>query len=199
MTTATKPPKASKTSKTSKTKPVAAPKTAGPPLAAAPTPTVGGVVIGILTGFAEDGQDPTALVDFDGNPSPGAVAARALTALGPGDIGKSVALQFERGDIALPVVIGLLYGSANPSHPPNQHDSRLTGVAAALSRLARTPLQISLGDDEVVLTAERKLTLRCGGASITLDADGDIEMRGQNLLSRAAGQNRIKGSSVSLN
>lgn len=196
MTIATKP------SKTTKTKPPVAPGTSSPPAAApaaSPTPAVGGVVIGILTGFTEDGQEPMALVDFDGNPSQDAVAARALTALGSDDIGKSVALQFERGDIALPVVIGLLHGSANPSQPSNPSESRLTGVAAALSRLARTPLQISLGDDEVVLTADRKLTLRCGGASITLDADGDIEMRGQNLLSRAAGQNRIKGSSVSLN
>lgn len=143
-----------------------------------------GLVIGVLAGFDEAGQ---CLVSFDGNPAQKPVAARALPLLATADIGKMLALQFERADLALPVVLGLLSHSA------------LSEQARPLTTLADGALQVHADGQEVVLSATRKLTLRCGRASITLDVDGNVEMRGQDLLSRAAGQNRIKGSSISLN
>jgi Domain of unknown function (DUF6484) len=141
-----------------------------------------GIIMGVLVGF--DGA-MQAQVAFDGNPAPGALPALALAPLGAGDIGKAVALQFERGDLMRPVVIGLLYGSAN-------------GQALA-SPPAQPALQVTQDGVDVTLTAYGRLTLQCGRASITLDASGNIELRGQDILSRAAGQNRVKGSSISLN
>jgi Domain of unknown function (DUF6484) len=138
--------------------------------------------MGVLVGF--DGA-MKAQVAFDGNPASAAMPALALAPLGSEDIGKAVALQFERGDLMRPVVIGLLYGSANgqPLAPPP----------------AQPALQVTQDGEDVTLTAHGRLTLQCGRASLTLDVNGDIELRGRDVLSRAAGQNRIKGSSISLN
>ena len=148
------------------------------------TPMVSGLVIGVLHGFDAAMQ---AMVSFDGSAQPGPIMARSLVLLGESDIGKMLALQFERGDIGLPVVLGLLAHSARPA------------AEKAMFLASGDALKVSTHGEEVVLSASRKLTLLCGRASLTLDVDGNIEIRGQDVLSRAAGQNRIKGSSISLN
>ena len=150
--------------------------------AAAPPLPVSGVVMGLLAGFTREGAP---LVTFEGNPAQAPVAARAFAALFPADIGKPVALQFERGDVQQAAVIGLLHAGAGPAAP---HSLALPDA-----------LQVISEGDELRLVAKRKLTLQCGRASITLDVDGNVEIRGQDVLTRAAGQNRIKGSSISLN
>ena len=88
------------------------------------------------------------------------------------------------------VILGLLHASALMT-PDDTPASASPALQTALGRVA--------SEEEVVLTATRKLTLQCGAASISLDLDGNIEIRGENLLSRASRQNRIKGSSISLN
>jgi uncharacterized protein (DUF2345 family) len=54
-------------------------------------------------------------------------------------------------------------------------------------------------EDEVLIDAERKLTLRCGKSSITLYPNGKIVLRGEYILSDAEGVNRIAGGRIELN
>ena len=74
-----------------------------PPDASERTARIDGVVIGTLAGFADDG---TPLVAFPGAAGP--VPARTLAALEPADLGAELALMFEAGDPARPVVAGRL-------------------------------------------------------------------------------------------
>lgn len=53
--------------------------------------------------------------------------------------------------------------------------------------------------ERLVLEAEKEIVLRCGKSSITLTADGRVNVKGKQLLSRADGQNRVQGASVQLN
>ncbi len=155
-----------------------------------------GIIMGVLVGFDAAMQ---AQVEFDGNPAPAALPALTLAPLAASDIGKPVALQFEHGNLMRPVVMGLLYSSAN-AEPPGQAaqpQARLATPAAA--EADQPPLHVTQDGADVTLTAYGRLTLQCGRASLTLDVNGDIELRGRDVLSRAAGQNRIKGSSISLN
>lgn len=135
---------------------------------------IDGVAIGVLMGFTDEG---TPLVVFPGNLAEAAVPARTTAQLTPEDVGREVALLFEGGDPALPLVVGRLI---RPE--PVAVTVRRDGVEERLN-----------------LTAEREIVLRCGKASITLTRAGKVLIRGEYVSSRATGANRIKGGSVQLN
>jgi hypothetical protein len=143
------------------------------PPAAAPE-RIDGVVIGELAALGDAGE---ARVAFAGGPADGA-PARAMAALGPGDVGREVALMFEGGDPRRPVIMGLMHvpGAATAKRP----EARVDG-------------------ERVELSAEKELVLRCGKASITLTRAGKILIRGAYLLARSSGVNRIQGGSVQIN
>jgi len=71
-----------------------------------------------------------------------------------------------------------------------------TSAADPESAAAEPPAAI---EDELVFEAKRKITLRCGKASITLYPNGKIALRGEYIVSDAAGVNRIAGGQIELN
>jgi len=62
-------------------------------------------------------------------------------------------------------------------------------------------MEVAIDDrrDELIITANKQLTLRCGESSITLTAAGKIIIRGKYIVSRASGLQRIKGGAVQIN
>ncbi|RAZ71668.1 DUF6484 domain-containing protein [Mesorhizobium atlanticum] len=132
-----------------------------------------GVVIGLLIGF--EGGAP--LVVFVGNPSETAIAARSLTELDTSSIGSELALLFEGGDPMRPLVVGRIVDPANK----------------------KQELNIVRDGSRVVITGEERIELRCGSASIILEKDGRVTVRGTQLTSQASGTNRIRGGAVHLN
>lgn len=135
-----------------------------------------GVVIGMLMGF--EGSSP--LVVYPGNPSDEARAARALCVLSPEDVGCEMALLFEEGDRAHPLVIGRIVD-------PVRQDSA-----------AKSPGVLRDGKT-VKITAEERIELRVGKSVIIMEKDGHITVRGKHLVSHASSANRIRGGSVNLN
>jgi hypothetical protein len=59
--------------------------------------------------------------------------------------------------------------------------------------------QVKTTEDELLIDADRKLTLRCGKSSITLYPNGKIVLRGEYILSDAEGVNRLAGGRIELN
>lgn len=53
--------------------------------------------------------------------------------------------------------------------------------------------------EDLVLEAGRSLTLRCGAASVDLRADGRVAVRGEDVLLRASGTQRIRAGTVAIN
>jgi len=51
----------------------------------------------------------------------------------------------------------------------------------------------------VVLRAEHRLELTCGRASLTMNADGTVVVKGTTVISRASGVNKIRGAAVRIN
>ncbi|MEH6348540.1 DUF6484 domain-containing protein [Pseudomonas sp. 3JA] len=144
-------------------------------LPASSTPVrVEGVVIGVLLDVP---KADAPVVAFPGCPADTGLAARTTTPLSREDIGAQVALMFEAGDVARPLVIGRI--------------QRLPQTAA--------PAVAQLDGERLEFTAEREIVLRCGKASITLTREGKILIRGAYLSSRSSGVNRIKGGSVQIN
>ena len=139
-----------------------------------------GVVIGLLMGFDEAGAP---LVVYPGNRSEKAVPARTTARLSPAEVGCEVALLFEDGELARPLVIGRIL------HPER----------AAVPAPRPEPVEAQGDGERVELTAAREIVLRCGKASITLTRAGKILLRGAYIFSRSTGVNKIKGGSVQLN
>lgn len=135
---------------------------------------IDGVVLGVILGFEEG----TPLVVFPGNAQDHAIPARSLTALSAEDTGAEVALLFEDGRRDRPLIVGKLV------EPPRQDGA--------------PPLVIRDGET-VKVTAEDRLELRVGKASIVMLKDGRITIRGSYVTSHASATNRIRGGAINLN
>ncbi|MCV3207164.1 DUF6484 domain-containing protein [Mesorhizobium sp. YC-39] len=132
-----------------------------------------GVVIGIFLGFGEHAP----LVVFPGNPKTTAIPARSLTELTSAMIGAEVALLFQEGDPGRPLIVGRI---VEPSR--------------------KTPSPHIVRDGEsVTITGDERIELRCGKATIIMEKDGHITIRGSYVTSHASAANRIRGGSVNLN
>lgn len=103
--------------------------------------------------------------------------------------GMRVAITFEDGDEARPVVLGLL------DEPPTAFGNETTVVHEDV------PVKIEQGDSPETLhiNSEKELVLQCGKAKIALRADGRVVIMGGYVLSRSTGVNKIKGGSVHIN
>ncbi len=128
-----------------------------------------GVTIGEVTGANADGQ-PLVRTDARRTPTAALVAAVPHAPDWRASTGARVVLAFLDGDAKRPLVLALL-------------DSPAT------ERLPRT-LRVAAGEE---------LTIECGKSKIHLRADGRIEIRGEHLVSRSRGPNKVKGGSVHIN
>lgn len=135
-------------------------------LAQTPPPRIDGVVVGVLAAI-----EPAMVVTFPGGPEGGA-PARAMAPLGPEDVGREVALLFEGGDPAHPVIMGKM-------HAPRA--------------------EVKNDGERIEIRAQKEIVLACGDASITLTKAGKILIRGAYVLSRSSGVHRIQGGSVQIN
>ncbi|MER8823030.1 DUF6484 domain-containing protein [Mesorhizobium sp. M0622] len=136
--------------------------------------SIDGVVIGVFLGYGDDGP----LVVFPGNPQEQALSARALVELTLDMVGSEVALLFEDGNLLRPLIMGRIVDPARK--------------AAAFTQV--------LSDGEYVrVKAQKRIELRCGKASIIMDSDGHIVIRGTYVVSHASGANNIRGGSINLN
>lgn len=139
----------------------------------AETKQVDGVVLGMVLGF----KDAAPLVVFPGNAQDQAIPARSLARLSAADVGAEVALLFEDGDRARPLIVGKLVEPVRDDAAP---------VVVADGQMLR-------------LVAKERIELRVGKSSLIMEADGHITIRGTDLVSHASRSNRIRGGSVNLN
>ena len=92
-------------------------------------------------------------------------------------IGAEVALLFEDGNPGRPLIVGRVVDPARRTSQP----------------------QIVRDGERVRIVGEQRIELRCGKATIIMEKDGRITIRGTYLTSHASAANRIRGGSVNLN
>jgi len=132
-----------------------------------------GVIIGIFLGF----DDEAPLVVFPGNAKETAVRARSLTEMSSDMIGAEVALLFEDGDVRRPLIVGRIVEPIRKTQAP----------------------QVIRDGEQVRIVGQERIELRCGKATIIMEKDGHITIRGTYVTSHASAANRIRGGSVNLN
>jgi len=103
-------------------------------------------------------------------------------------VGREVLLGFENNDPGRPVIIDTIY-------------SLLDDIAEQSNPELETqqPEEVTVDRKRLVIDAADEIVLRCGEASITLTSAGKVLIKGNYLLSRSSGANRIKGGSVQIN
>lgn len=145
-------------------------------------PMLGGVaVVGRLQGFDLDDSPLLANVEQ----CPGLVLrGRSTVPLRRAMVGSSVVLIFEGGDVERPIIIGVV-------HETGPADPELKQAAQSLS--------VHADGERFVVDAEREIVLRCGDASITLTRAGKVIIKGNYILSRSTGYNKIKGAAIDIN
>jgi len=132
------------------------------------------VVIGIIVGVMSSAE---ALVQIPQTTANIATPARTVVSLTEKNVGEQVAIAFEKGDLTKPLILGILRTAENIGKK----------------------LAITIDDDKVAVTADREIELRCGEASVTLTRAGKVLIKGEYVLTRASGVNRIQGGSVQIN
>ena len=138
--------------------------------------TVAGAVVGTLVGLDDAGR-PLVVCGLAPDETP--LAARSTVPIAPTDAGREVVLMFEAGDVSRPLVLGLIQTLPTADVSPS--------------------VTAQLDGERLVLTAEREIELKCGKASITLTRAGKVLIRGEYVLSRSSGVNRLKGGVVHIN
>jgi hypothetical protein len=136
-------------------------------------------VVGVFRGFSQNEAPLVVLPSVVPNEI---LVAKATLSLRRDQIGAEVVVLCEEGDPRRPIIIGLLEdrrGIPSPSEAPG------TTVIA--------------DDERYVISAEREIVLRCGDASITLTRAGKVIIKGNYILSRSTGYNKIKGAAVDIN
>lgn len=111
---------------------------------------------------------------------PGEIApieAQTTVELTAEHVGRTVVIKLLKGRSATPIILGILRDAQAISRPPIR----------------------TLVDDELILSANRKIELRCGRSTLILHRDGKIELRGDSINSRATQSQKIRGGSVQIN
>ena len=149
---------------------------------------IDGIVIGRLAAI-NDVTTSGVLVDFHGNPHQVPRPAISTVLATPDDVGREVALSFQRGNPLKPVVLGFV---RNP-------EDEVKKTKTEEKKPKRGPVTIEEDGDRLIIESKKELVLRCGKASITLTRAGKVLIRGAYVLSRSSGVNRVKGGSVQIN
>jgi hypothetical protein len=139
---------------------------------------VAGPVVARLIGITDAGV-PLVVTPLSG---PASLTALSTVDLTRSHIGMQVLLVFEGNDARRPIIVGVLRGA---------------GAWSALPAPGR--VEVDVDGQRMVVSAKHELVLRCGRASITLDSEGKVTIRGTQVVSHASGVNRIRGGSVQLN
>ncbi len=74
-----------------------------------------------------------------------------------------------------------------------------TTPKSTLSQTEHLPAIAEIDGRKVNIEAKNEIILKCGKSSITLQKNGQITLKGTNLVSRASSVNKLKGGSVSIN
>lgn len=161
----------------------------------------GEIVIGNITEIDSQGQP---LVDFTENNLKRPLVAMTTQGVLRSHVGRQVALLFADGDLARPVIMGLIHSPLEALL--ENFDPRQADVSQERSAQQAVDLKDNLQVDDVlvdgkkvVLEAKEEIVLKCGESSITLTKAGKVLIRGKYLLNRSSGVNRIMGGSVQVN
>ncbi len=84
---------------------------------------------------------------------------------------------------------------------PGQREAQVDILVLTRAGANRTQVSVDGGEphDFQIIEGKEMVVIKCGRASITLTAAGEVLIRGAYVSSRSSGVNRLKGGSVHIN
>lgn len=147
----------------------------------------GELLLGTLVDLDEQGQ-PCVRVVYKGA-SQHLVATPAVRVTRE-SLGRQAVVMFAGGSIQAPMLLGFV-------HSPL--DMALEEFSDEPESQPSGPMEAEVDGQKTVIEGKQQIVLRCGAASITLTEAGKIILRGEHLVSRSSGVNRILGASIQMN
>lgn len=146
-------------------------------------------VLADLVGTDEAGRPLVRIRGDDGQPvvARTALAPQASTRDERASASTAVLVVFEGGDSERPIIVGEVRDALGLA----------PDTVFALGKPG--PCDLRVDGRSLVVDAQQEIELRCGKASIVLQRDGKVLIRGTHVVSRSSGSNKIKGGSISLN
>ncbi|VUD46592.1 hypothetical protein TDB9533_00854 [Thalassocella blandensis] len=125
--------------------------------------------------FIEDGYP---MVHWADGTSTKVIRALSQVRIGKEHINKTCTLAFVDGDLAQPIVMGILYTPNKTNDTQHHHEDT---------------------SQPLVLKSDDFISLEAGQSKIQLHANGLINIQGMSINSQAYGPNKLKGASVKIN
>lgn len=140
--------------------------------------------VGTLVRIDDEGRP---LVSFPGSQP---VVARVAFAGRSEDLvdGAPVLLVFENGDESRPLILGPVRERCKPPE---------TTPLMEVGSSARN--EVIVDRRRLRFRASDQVVLQCGRGSITLSADGSVEIRATRIVSQSSGVHKIRGATVRIN
>jgi len=126
--------------------------------------------------------------------------AEALTTvpLNRDAIGKDIAISFAQNNGGMAIVMGVIRRPLDDVLALQSEQADEVINSAQTDESTGKP-EIIVDGNKLEISASEEITLRCGKASITLNKNGKILIKGEHMLNRTSGSYKIKSGSIQLN
>lgn len=161
----------------------------------------GTLLIGKVVAFNDRGNP---LVSYDDKTKQTPIEALTTVPLSSDTIGKEVAISFATNNGVVAIVMGVIRRALDDvlefQSTQNTEKLSVTGNTNIENNIEGSSKKEAIVDGEKLeLSATEEVTIRCGKASITLNKNGKILIKGEHMLNRTSGSYRIKSGSIQLN
>ncbi len=150
--------------------------------------SAGSLLIGKVVSLNSHGNP---LIAYDEQTRKSPIEALTTVPLDQGSIGKEVAISFAQNNGGMAIVMGIIRRALDDvlaPRPVETNDGNINEQAEVIA-----------DGKKLELSATEEITLRCGKASITLNKNGKILVKGEHMLNRTSGSYKIKSGSIQLN
>lgn len=161
--------------------------------ASLPSAPEGEWLIGTLAEIDEQGR-PLVRVALDDQWH--TLATTPVISVGRSDLGRQSVVMLPGASFKAPLLMGFVHTPLTMALSQTESPGGESFVDEPTSYLVGVDEKPAR---EVLLEGKEKVVLRCGAASITLTEAGKIILRGEHLVSRSQGVNRILGASIQMN
>jgi len=155
----------------------------------------GSLLVGKVVSINDHGNP---MIAYDETTKSKPVEALTTVPLNRDAIGKDIAISFAQNNGCMAIVMGVIRRPLDDVLALQSAQPEEVITPAKTDEPTGKP-EVIVDGNKLELSAPEEITLRCGKASITLNKNGKILIKGEHMLNRTSGSYKIKSGSIQLN